>query len=82
MSKGTPRCTLRIAPELMGRMESQIASRNWWSRGEAWSVSDFVRIACEEKLDKMKRSRQRRPRRRPGRRPDDQSPGNSDAKPL
>lgn len=82
MSKGTPRFALRISPQLMERITSQIISRNWWSSGEAWSVSDFVRISCEEKLAKMARSRKRRPGRRRGPRPDEQSPAISGAKPL
>ena len=60
MSAGTPKVVVRIDGGLMEDIEIQIAQRNWFSREEAWTVSDFIRIACREKLEKMRRSRNRK----------------------
>jgi Arc/MetJ-type ribon-helix-helix transcriptional regulator len=74
MSLGTPRYTFRIPDELYTRMQSQIASRNLWTRKEPWTDSDFVRTAIEEKLLKMARSRRRPGRRQAAPSPADEGP--------
>lgn len=61
MSAGTPVRSVRIGEELWVRMRFQICSRNNWTREEPWNESDFIRIAIEEKLAKMARSRNHRP---------------------
>lgn len=60
MSKGTPVVPVRIAPELIREIEDTIARRNFWSREIPWSVSDFIRIACKEKIRKMERCRKKK----------------------
>lgn len=55
--KGTPITTVRIATELMQRIEAQIESLRLHSPRGDWSVTEFIRKALEEKLAKMRRSR-------------------------
>jgi hypothetical protein len=59
-SKGTPVTTVRIGKELMERIEAQIASLVIHSPRGDWTVGEFIRVAIEEKLRKMRRSRRRR----------------------
>lgn len=61
MGKGTPRTTVRIATELMRRVGAQIASLMVHSPKGDWTTGEFIRVAIEEKLAKMIRSRSRRP---------------------
>ena len=63
MSKGTPRVVIRLADQVVQEIELAIARRNLWSREVPWTLSDFLRVAIAEKLQKMARCR--RPRRRP-----------------
>lgn len=62
MSAGTPRTTVRIATELMERVERQLESLRIWSPKGDWSVGEFIRVAIEDKLKKYVRSRRRAPR--------------------
>lgn len=64
-SKGTPRRTVRMAEDLVARIKNTVARRNQTTRGYLWEFSDFVRVACEEKLAKMSRCRTRRARLKP-----------------
>ena len=61
MSKGTKLFAVRIAPDMQARIDETIQRRNLWTRGEDWSFSDFIRVAIEEKIRKMERSRRRVP---------------------
>jgi hypothetical protein len=63
MSRGTRIYAVRLSPDLMDRVELQIASRNIWTKETEWTLSDFIRVALEEKLAKMARCRRVRPRR-------------------
>jgi hypothetical protein len=54
---------VRIALDIQQRVQRQIDSRNYWTQREPWTFSDFVRVALEDKLAKMARSRRRRGRR-------------------
>lgn len=56
-SAGTPRSTVRIPTELMERIQTQIDSLLVHSPKGDWTVGEFIRVACEEKLKKMARSR-------------------------
>lgn len=56
MSLGTPRYTFRLPEELMDEVKERTELRNLTARGRAWEISDFVRIAIVEKLNKMERS--------------------------
>ena len=67
MSKGNPRVTLRLTPDLLGRVEAQLASLAHNNAQTLPDVSEFIRRAVEEKLDHYRRSRlSRQRRRRPG----------------
>jgi hypothetical protein len=57
MSKGTPLVVIRVPEDLKIEVEAVIEHRNWNSREEPWSFSDFVRIALREKIAKMARCR-------------------------
>jgi hypothetical protein len=62
MSKGNSTVRARIPPDLENRILLQIAKRNLHSRLQPWTLSDWVRVACEEKLSKMERCRRPRSR--------------------
>lgn len=57
MSAGTKVYGIRIPEELAWEIEVAVVRRNRHARGVPWYFSDFVRIACAEKLAKMIRSR-------------------------
>lgn len=59
MSKGTTVRPVRIADDLWDRMNFTIAHRNANTAHEPWSVSEFIRVACEYHIKKMARSRKR-----------------------
>lgn len=62
-SKGTPMRQFRYSDEEWLALEVAVERRNFWTRQEPWTLSDFIRIAIAEKLDKMRRCRSRkRPR--------------------
>lgn len=60
MSKGSVRWTVRVPAELLKLVQWQIAQRNAYSSREPWSESDWIRVAMEEKLKKMQRSRNKK----------------------
>ena len=61
-SKGTPQVTVRIATELMDRVQRQLDSLHIYSPKGDWTVVEFLRRAVEEKLAKMRRSARTRKR--------------------
>jgi len=63
MARGTPLIAVRLAPLLRMAVEAALLSRNQRARGAAWTLSDFIRVALEDKLNHYSRSR--RPRRAP-----------------
>jgi len=60
--KGTRIYSFRLRPRIMKLVQWTLEKRNAWPRCRHWSLSDFVRIALLEKVEKMERSR-RKPRR-------------------
>lgn len=60
MSKGTPKHFVRFSDELLKLVWETIHRRNEWSDQEPWTLSDFLRVAINEKIAKMARSRRRR----------------------
>lgn len=58
MSAGTPNRVIRMDDELWTRIEFQVLSLRYWSKRRKWDQSEFIRQACEEKLAKMRRSRE------------------------
>jgi hypothetical protein len=63
VSKGTQLSAVRIDDALRMEIEATIGRRNLWSRQAPWTLSDFLRVAVINQLEKMKRSRRPRPRR-------------------
>lgn len=57
MSKGRKICKVRLSDELLEDIELAIAERNLRTPNEIWTFSDWVRVACCEKLDKIRRGR-------------------------
>jgi hypothetical protein len=72
-SKGTQVYGVRLPMSLCCEVQSAIARRNSVSPAAPWTLSDFVRTALAEKLQKMRRSR--RPHRRRGQAPSLAVPG-------
>lgn len=60
MSKGTPKHFVRLSDELMLMIEKTIDRRNLHTREEPWDLSAFMRVAFNEKIKKMARSRRRK----------------------
>lgn len=60
MSAGNPIRPVRFTPTLIDQIEVAINRRNLNAYEAEWSFSDFVRVACKEKLAHMERSRKRR----------------------
>jgi hypothetical protein len=50
--------------ELIREIDLQISQRNVFSADAPWTFSDFVRVACWEKLRKMERSRESQAKRK------------------
>lgn len=61
-SKGNPVLKLRVDRDLLREIQLAIALRNMWTLGVEWDMSEFLRTAIREKLDKMARSRRKRRR--------------------
>lgn len=60
MSKGTQNRVIRIADDDWQMFEAVVELRNHYRKKRPeWTMSDFVRIACMEKVKKMARSRGR-----------------------
>lgn len=64
MSKGNRPIKARVSQDEWDAILKCIARRNERSREAPWTASDFVRVAIQEKLSKMRRSAA--PRRRTG----------------
>lgn len=62
MSRGNRIIKVRITAEFAAAIEAQILSRNNHSAEEPWVISDWIRVAMREKLDKMRRCRAPRKR--------------------
>jgi Arc/MetJ-type ribon-helix-helix transcriptional regulator len=62
MSKGTPMTHVRLDLDLVDQIQSSVGRLRTWSPLRYWTLSEWIRQACQEKLSKMERSR--RPRRR------------------
>lgn len=59
MSKGRPHYKCRLDAETAALVHATIGHRNAHSNEAPWTLSDFLRIACREKIAKMNRSRRR-----------------------
>ena len=59
MSKGTTNRVIRIDDASWAKFELYVEHRNDHSPEEPWTISDFIRVACQEKMKKMDRSRGR-----------------------
>lgn len=57
MSRGTRKAVVRIATDLLQEIQETIGRRNQWVGRYPWTLSDFLRIALREKIEKMRRSR-------------------------
>jgi len=57
VSKGTKTYAVRLPVDLVLQIGETVERRNLWTREEEWTLSDFIRIALEEKVRKMERSR-------------------------
>src|SRR5262249_43648336 len=57
VSKGNRVVKARMTTELIESIDRAVAGRNGVSPRALWRLSDFLRVACEEKLKKMARSR-------------------------
>jgi Arc/MetJ-type ribon-helix-helix transcriptional regulator len=69
VSKGNPRITVRLPPDLSARIERQRESLRYRSPRPPHDLSDVIRTALEAWLAKYERSRRhRRPRTGSGRR--------------
>lgn len=59
MSAGTRNRIVRIDDDSWNLFELTVEFRNANKKGKPWTMSDFIRIACREKVAKMDRSRGR-----------------------
>lgn len=57
MSAGNPIVKVRIPRELVEEIELAIENRNARVRAEPWTFSEFLRVAIDDKLRHMERSR-------------------------
>lgn len=57
MSKGNPKVVLRLTPELLAQVHSAIERNNLTRTDEPYDVSEWIRQAIRERLDKQERSR-------------------------
>jgi len=60
MSKGNQPIKARVTQQLFDRILAAISRRNRKTSDAEWTMSDWIRISCEEKLAKMNRSRKRK----------------------
>lgn len=63
MSKGTPHTALRLSAEVLDLADVTIRRRNLNSKRPPWSLTEFIRVAIQEKVKKMERSRRPRSQR-------------------
>jgi len=57
MSAGNKIVNVRFEDGLYARLQEEIEKRNQGSRGEVWSISDYVRVAVLEKVAHSERGR-------------------------
>lgn len=60
MSKGRPVVCFRFDLALLEEMKRALIERNMNNPMELWTLAQWVRVACLEKLDKIKRGRGKR----------------------
>jgi len=60
MSKGRPIVPVRFGEGTLSSMKRIVEQRNARTRNEPWTMSDFIRVAVEEKIAHMERSRRGR----------------------
>lgn len=60
MSKGTKIRSLRLEDEIWDQVVIACQERNERTPDEIWTLSQWVRIAIVEKLDKVKRGRRKK----------------------
>lgn len=63
MSAGSKIVPVRIPADLEVEIAACISSRNSWTTNVPWTMSDFIRAACWEKIQHMTRSRRPKTRR-------------------
>lgn len=56
-SRGNPKILVRVTPDLLNQIRDAIASNNAFRADEPYDLSEWVRQAIRERLDKLKRSR-------------------------
>jgi len=59
MSKGSKVVPLRIERGLLDEIEKSVASANYYTKGEMYTTSSWIRKCIREKLDKLRRSNER-----------------------
>jgi len=62
MSAGSKQVAVRFPEMLLDQVQAELLKSQHTRRGEPWTMGEFVRVAVEEKLAKMRRGRA--PRRR------------------
>lgn len=62
MSKGSKNVIVRFPDDLLRLVGEAVSRRNDNSRGAEWTLSDWVRAACLDKLKHAARSRRSRKR--------------------
>jgi hypothetical protein len=62
MSAGNKIIPVRVSDVMDQEIHLAIQSRNSHSKGEVWTVSDFIRAAVEDKLLHLMRGRKKRRR--------------------
>lgn len=59
MSKGSKRVTFRIPKDIAEKVQGEIISHNYYSKGQPWNLTDFILKAIEEKIAHATRSRRK-----------------------
>jgi hypothetical protein len=60
MSKGSKVVPIRFPTDLLAEVMAAIASRNEWTYEEPNSLGEWIRDACRERLNKLKRGRRKK----------------------
>lgn len=60
-SKGSPRVTVRLGHDLHDRIVSQITASYFTTTAEPPDISQWIRKACLQRLDHLRRSKRRKP---------------------
>jgi len=59
MSKGSKVVPLRIDQELLNEIEQSVGAANYYTKGEPYTTSSWIRKCIREKLDHLRRSSKR-----------------------